>query len=175
MKKCSSCKEEKNRSEFYKDSATNDGLNYKCKSCAKKLKIKSKDRIAEWSKKYVQQKHVKAKSRKNALAYYYKTKDDPIHKTKRSLRRLINQALKAKFWIKDGPSEELLGCSYEHAIQHFEDQFTEGMNWSNHGEWHIDHITPLDSANTIEELNKLCHYTNLQPLWAVDNLRKNKY
>ena len=47
------------------------------------------------------------------------------------------------------------------------------MNWDNHGEWHIDHIIPLSSANTEEELIKLCHYTNLQPLWAEDNLSKS--
>jgi hypothetical protein len=51
--------------------------------------------------------------------------------------------------------------------------FMAGMNWSNHGKWHIDHITPLSSAKTADELYTLCHYTNLQPLWAIDNLRKH--
>ena len=46
------------------------------------------------------------------------------------------------------------------------------MSWENHGEWHIDHKKPLASAKTEEELKKLCHYTNLQPLWALDNIRK---
>ena len=46
------------------------------------------------------------------------------------------------------------------------------MNWNNQGEWHIDHIIPLASASTEEELLKLCHYRNLQPLWAKDNLEK---
>ena len=46
------------------------------------------------------------------------------------------------------------------------------MNWDNRSEWHIDHIVPLSSANTEEELIRLCHYTNLQPLWAEDNLKK---
>jgi hypothetical protein len=46
------------------------------------------------------------------------------------------------------------------------------MSWSNHGKWHIDHIIPLSSAKSKEELVKLCHYTNLQPLWALDNLGK---
>jgi hypothetical protein len=53
-------------------------------------------------------------------------------------------------------------------------QFWPGMTWSNYGKWHVDHIIPLCTANSKEALEKLCHYTNLQPLWAVDNLRKNK-
>jgi hypothetical protein len=46
------------------------------------------------------------------------------------------------------------------------------MSWDNHGEWHIDHIIPLSSAKNESDLYKLFHYTNLQPLWAFDNLSK---
>jgi hypothetical protein len=47
------------------------------------------------------------------------------------------------------------------------------MNWDNHGEWHIDHKIPLSTAKNEEELYKLNHYTNLQPLWSTDNLKKS--
>jgi hypothetical protein len=66
----------------------------------------------------------------------------------------------------------MLGVSYPEFISYFERLFVEGMSWDNHGEWHIDHIIPLSSVNTEEELIKLCYYTNLQPLWAEDNLKK---
>jgi len=47
------------------------------------------------------------------------------------------------------------------------------MTWCNMGEWHIDHITPYASARTEEDIIKLSHYTNLQPMWAEENLTKN--
>lgn len=66
----------------------------------------------------------------------------------------------------------LLGCSVEFLKQHLEKQFKNGMSWENHGKWHIDHIIPLASAKTQEKIEYLCHYTNLQPLWAKDNQSK---
>jgi len=61
-----------------------------------------------------------------------------------------------------------------------ETKFLEGMDWDNYGiyGWHIDHIKPCSLFNleNIEEQKKCFHYTNLQPLWAIDNLKKgNKY
>lgn len=79
-------------------------------------------------------------------------------------------------------SEEIVGCTLEELRQHIESQFTEGMSWDNYGEWHLDHIKPLSSFNIVDE-EKLCinideakkanHYTNLQPLWAADNMKKS--
>lgn len=66
----------------------------------------------------------------------------------------------------------MLGCSYEELITHLESKFIIGMNWRNYGEWHIDHIIPISSGKTIEEIESLSKYTNLQPLWAEDNIRK---
>lgn len=66
----------------------------------------------------------------------------------------------------------MLGCSWEQLRDYIENQFVDGMTWENRNLWHIDHIVPLSSAKTIEELEKLCHYTNLQPLWALDNMSK---
>jgi hypothetical protein len=69
---------------------------------------------------------------------------------------------------------ELLGCSVEQLKQHLEQQFKPGMNWQNHGKWHIDHIKPCASfdLSKLEEQKKCFHYSNLQPLWAEENLKK---
>jgi hypothetical protein len=76
---------------------------------------------------------------------------------------------------KTNKTFDIVGCSPEFLKEHLEQQFTEGMSWDNHGlyGWHIDHKIPLSSANTEEEIYNLCHYSNLQPLWAEDNLKKS--
>ena len=91
-----------------------------------------------------------------------------------NLRTRTTLAFKTSKWIKNSGNIDMLGCSYEDAFKHIENQFTEGMSWDNHTTdgWHIDHVIPLASAKTEEELKSLCHYTNLQPLWAEENLSK---
>jgi hypothetical protein len=76
---------------------------------------------------------------------------------------------------KDRKTFDIIGCTTQFLKEHLENQFVGDMNWNNHGlfGWHIDHIIPLSSAKTEEELYKLCHYSNLQPLWAEDNLKKS--
>jgi hypothetical protein len=66
-----------------------------------------------------------------------------------------------------------IGCSPEELKAHLESLFTEGMTWENYGKdgWHVDHIRPICSF-TAEEWEQVNHYTNLQPLWAEDNLAK---
>ena len=68
-----------------------------------------------------------------------------------------------------------LGCNIESLKRHLESKFQPGMSWANQGRWHIDHIIPLSHFDLADrkELQKACHYTNLQPLWAWQNLKKN--
>ena len=86
--------------------------------------------------------------------------------------------------MKKEGSEKLLGASYTLVMSHIESLFIEGMSWENYGRcvegdcysyWHIDHKISLNTASTKEEMETLCHYTNLQPLWAIDNLQKPKH
>jgi hypothetical protein len=68
---------------------------------------------------------------------------------------------------------EYLGLSLDEYKIYLSKMFDNNMNWNNYGEWHIDHIIPLSSAKNEEELIRLFHYTNTQPLWAKDNLKKS--
>lgn len=83
--------------------------------------------------------------------------------------------LSQQTWEK-GKTLELLGCSISELKGHLQKQFTDDMSWDNYGRWHIDHIKPYSSfdLSNPEEQKKCFHYTNLQPLWAIDNLEKGR-
>ena len=66
----------------------------------------------------------------------------------------------------------MLGCSIEEAFSYIQSLFRGNMSWENRDLWDIYHIIPLAMAKTIEELESLCHYTNLQPLWKEDHRKK---
>lgn len=104
--------------------------------------------------------------------YSNKLKTDELFKLKHNIRNHTKRAFKRIGKNKPTDTLTLLGCSWEEAKAHFESKFVEGMSWANHGEWHIDHIIPIASATTVEEAIKLNHISNLQPLWALDNLIK---
>jgi hypothetical protein len=89
------------------------------------------------------------------------------------LRSRVRQAIKRG--SKAGSAVRDLGCSIEQLKQHLETQFRPNMTWDNYGQWHIDHITPLSNFDLTdrEQFLEACHFTNLQPLWAVDNLIKS--
>jgi hypothetical protein len=76
--------------------------------------------------------------------------------------------------IKSAKTLELVGCTVEDLRLFLEAEFVEGMTWDNYGEWHIDHMRPCASFNLEDpdEQKKCFHWTNLQPLWAQDNIRK---
>jgi hypothetical protein len=99
---------------------------------------------------------------------------DPIYNLSYIVRNRIRYFLKLKNITKQNKTFDIVGCTPEFLKEYIQNKFTEGMSWDNHGSygWHIDHVIPLSSAKTEEEIYKLCHYTNLQPLWAIDNLKK---
>ena len=111
---------------------------------------------------------------KNIILYQIliRKKNDPVYKLKTLYRSKLNKILGSN---RDDETFDIIGCTPRYLKDHLESQFTEGMSWENHGlyGWHIDHIVPLSSAKTEEDLIELCHYSNLQPLWAIDNLKKS--
>ena len=101
---------------------------------------------------------------------------DPHRRAAGRIRSLIKQTLTYHGGRKAAKSEVLLGCTVQEARQHLESLFQPGMSWENHGEWHIDHIRPCASFSDLTQLEQqkqCCHYTNLQPLWAIDNILKS--
>ena len=101
-----------------------------------------------------------------------KYSNDPLFKLKEILRTRLSKAITRG--QKDGSAVKDLGCSVEELKIHLESKFQPGMTWENYGEWHIDHVVPLAKFDLLnrEELLKACNYTNLQPLWAIDNIKK---
>ena len=155
----------------------------KKKQYDKQYRLDNKERISEqqkqWrldNKEYNKQWYQDNKEKKNAYSKQYQKEQynsDPLFKFKNNCRNRTFEAFKSKSWRKNGSTEKLLGCDYETAMNHIESQFEPWMNWDNHGEWEIDHIIPLASANTKEEMIPLFNYKNLQPLLAEDNRRKS--
>jgi len=194
---CSKCKEEKKVCEFYKNSKNPNIYRGQCKKCMNKLSSnhyeKNSTIISEKSRQFrIEHPEVNKEKcriykknnpdsfknwleknkehRKNYINLYNL---DPKNKIKNSLRSRINELLNKKY--NNPRTLELVGCDYKFLITYIENKFTEGMSWDNYGYygWHLDHIIPLSSARTKEEIYKLYHYTNLQPLWAEDNLKKS--
>jgi len=115
------------------------------------------------------------KERYNARALKYcnaKRKLDRQFHLAMNLRGRFYQALKRKY--KKGSAVKMLGCTIEEFQIYIEKKFTEGMSWDNYGKWHLDHILPLSrfDLTSIENLTVLLHYTNYQPMWPSDNIRK---
>jgi hypothetical protein len=158
------------------------------------------EKIAAYNKEYAQKNKEKIKKRRQFTAAHNKEKiskvcnawkeknkdyirqynneytlkryhSDPVFKLKLNQRTRTRAVLKN---AKSTKTSELLGCSYEELKIHIESLFIEGMSWQNMGEWHIDHIIPLAAFDLKKKENQMIafNYKNLQPLWAIDNLKK---
>jgi hypothetical protein len=101
------------------------------------------------------------------------------HRTKTDLNFKLASNLRHRLWsfLKNGSHVKDLGCSLEELRSYLESKFSDGMSWDNYGikGWHIDHIRPLSKFDLKdrEQFLTACHFTNLQPMWAADNIRKS--
>lgn len=137
--------------------------------------IKNKEKINKHNKEY-RLSHLKEA---NAFARKY-LRENYYTNVPFRLRRLLRRSLYG--YLKQGSTRSVsavrhLGCSVQELKFYLESKFQVGMSWKNWGinGWHIDHIRPLSSFDFSngEEARLACHYTNLQPLWAKDNLTKS--
>jgi hypothetical protein len=177
MKKCVKCNIEKEFDYFYKDNRSLDGLYSSCKTCHKnrseKWRLSNFEKVAENSKKY--QISNKEKIKNYIRDYVYnRRKEDFLFYFKERVKGNISKSFKRgeKKFNKKLRCEEILGCSIYDFKNYIQSKFSKGMTFNNFGEWHLDHIVPLSTAKTEDDVVKLCHYTNYQPLWAEDNLKK---
>lgn len=124
----------------------------------------NRDRHVEWAREY-------RKKRAN---------NDPTFKATIAMRRRFYMAIRNQVYdgwnIRSGQAVRLLGCTMAEFVAYIESLWSDGMTWENwtRDGWHIDHIVPLAAFDLSDEeqVKAACHYTNLRPLWAKDNLRK---
>lgn len=201
-KYCYKCETVKPIGEFNKNKSKPDGMGSECRECMrqyrrenrakliiyerryrknhpemkrkadKKYYAKNKDSILPRQRKWVKENSERLREYNRIRGRKYR-KENPSVRVAQSMRARINGVLNGK--IKSGSTFDLIGCDRDALVQHLENQFNDGMCWDNYGEWHIDHIKPCASFDLTypAEQSECFHYTNLQPLWALDNLRKN--
>ena len=147
-----------------------------------------KSEIKEKAKQYYSDNKEKKKeyrnSHKEEKNEYYKKRrqSDNMFKLKHSIRDIIGSSLRRKSFTKKLRTQNILGCSFEEFKIYLESKFEPWMSWENKGKyngelnygWDIDHIIPLAPAKTEDEIIKLNHYTNLQPLCSYVNRHVKK-
>lgn len=109
---------------------------------------------------------------RRAYAKQYR-KANPQHRLRTNLRSRVWGALRGR--CKAASTVELLGCTIPELRSHLESQFRPGMTWENYGPvWHVDHVRPCASFDLLDPVQqRACfHYTNLQPLFMMENLTK---
>jgi hypothetical protein len=194
IKQCKKCNESKPLADYFKSKETKDGYKSSCKSCCKAydadyrqslihdtLSCKqcskcnvvrsiddfysdksNKSGYTSWCKQCISDKHKKPA----------KQKDETLLKLKVSIRCLIKKAIKRNGYTKLSSTNNILGCDYDTFKHHIESLFLDNMTWDNRDLWDIDHIVPVSYADNYDELILLNHYTNLRPLWKLDNQSK---
>lgn len=153
MKRCPKCDTYKSLDQFGKDKSKKDGLKVWCKSCKKEYDSKYVQENKDW----IYPKQIASKKVKRNV--------DSIYRMKDNYRRIVRMAFSKKNITKDTKSQEILGCDWETLSEYIESKFDTNMSWDNYGTyWEIDHLVPLSTAKTADDVMRLNHFTNLQPL-----------
>lgn len=171
-------------------------IHKKCVRCGLDFKLTGKRKLQKYCSKQCaiktnrEEKRIRDKMSRDSINSYVRTyrinrkKSDPLYRLTINIRSNVRNSFLSKYWRKDNTTKDIIGCSYEEFRHHIESQFESWMNWDNYGlytgqekeGWDIDHIIPISSAKTKEELIKLNHYTNLRPLCSKINrvVKKHK-
>jgi len=180
IKKCTKCGEEKPATAEYfnRDGQMKRGLRSECKSCCQKYCKKYREENPE--KKRESQNKYYAKNREKIRVDHKKymrqrVKQDPIFRLLHNMRTGLWSCLSGK--QKNSRTMQYVGMTPDELMDYLEGRFTGGMTRDNYGKWHVDHIRPISSFDfagpDIEgKLHMAWNYTNLQPLWAADNMSK---
>ena len=150
-------------------------------------KVKISERVKEWSVNNRDKRRIsnynwrdnnpeKVRVTKNNYNKNRKIIDN-LFKLKINLRTMINNSFRKRNLFKNSKTNDILGCSYEEFKNYLESKFESWMNWNNHGKydgsfnsgWDVDHIVPISNAKTEDDVIRLNHYTNLQPLCSKIN------
>ena len=159
----------------------------KIKESNRKYAIKNREKILAYHAKY--RKENKEEINRKVREWYYKNRKkvkerikiynkvyrNTLHfKIKDNMRRRIRTALKKDNGKKTKRTMKLVGCTAEQLKQYIEKQFKPGMSWEQRDSFHIDHIIPCASFDLtkLSEQKKCFHYTNLQPLYPIENIKK---
>lgn len=173
-KRCPKCENMKPVDGFAKNRARHDGLDSYCKLC-NKLRQQARHAKNPRSEYFA--------ARRNTDEYRQYSRNYKRNREKVDIAYRLRNRLRTRMYVaiqnqqKKGSAVKDLGCSISELMSHIAKQFTGRMSWDNYGEWHIDHIIPLTVFDLTDRAQFLtaCHYTNLQPLWGVENIRKGSY
>lgn len=173
-KTCSKCKVEKTIESFHKHKANKNGVNSWCKICKNgndsKWRLTNPDHTKEWKVQY-RDRHLELERN-----YHSKRRaTDPLYKLSCNIRSLICTAYRNKGYKKNSKTQKILGCDFASLKAHLESTFIAnyGYELKPDHKVHIDHIIPTSIARDEAHLKELNHFTNLQLLFAEDNLAKS--
>jgi len=139
----------------------------------------------KWEKHKEKNPHIKSRRDLSHLEKKDRTRDskkrykhnkyhtDELYSLKNRFRSLLNKVIREGGFLKQKSTLDFLGCDWETFKIHIEKQFKEDMSWENRSLWDLDHIIPISEGKTIEDVLLLSHYTNFQPLWKTENIKKS--
>jgi hypothetical protein len=148
-------------------------------------RIENPEKYKEWDRKQYVKNREKVIKRVISQSLE-RRKNDPVYKLKHNLSTSIQKCIRRINSIKTNRTINILGIDYVGLMEHLESQFEPWMNWDNYGKykidtfnygWDIDHIIPICTADTIEDVYRLNHYTNLKPLCSKVNrdIKRDRY